>query len=153
MRDSLALDPAEECVTPEDERLLQEEAAWLHASLFPGRSMNHLVAARYASAWNDCFGAGRGAELTRRLLSAKPDAEAVEYALRLRAGPNLLTRKIQVLLFLVEARGEYLGQFVPLESARHPYWRLAACGVRSLSKLLKGLLAVRRLDLESHARL
>jgi hypothetical protein len=73
------------------------------------------------------------------------DVEAVECALRLAGGPHLLTRKLEVLLALVEVRAPYR----PLFANERPglargLLRLARAAARAARLLAKGGRLVRR---------
>jgi hypothetical protein len=50
--------------------------------------------------------------MVETIVAHRLDAEAVELAMRLRHGSDVLTRKIQILFFLVEVRSAYYGYFV-----------------------------------------
>ena len=50
--------------------------------------------------------------MVEMIVAHRLDAEAVELAMRFRHGSDVLTRKIQVLFFLVEVRSAYYGYFV-----------------------------------------
>ncbi len=71
-------------------------------------------------------------------------AEALEIALRLK-GRRLLTRKVQILFFLVEVRQEYFHYFFNTESFRaRGIWSLVKSLALSGFKVIKGRLAARR---------
>ena len=76
------------------------------------------------------------------------DVEAVEYALRLRDRDNVLTKKIQILFYLVEVRAKYFGYFFNCRTNRI---RAAAdlfhAVLLSVYKLIKGRYFVRRYGL------
>jgi hypothetical protein len=119
-----------------------EEARYLHTCLFSG-SIDAVVAARYQAALGQAL-AGPSA-LVEKVVARRLDAEAVEFALRRRGQGRDLTRRMQVLCYLVEVRRDYLSEFVNVESSRGGAWAaLLGATVRSGWKLLKGEYLVRR---------
>jgi len=121
---------------------LAAEALYLHQGLF-GRAPEPVVIERYAAAHRKLF-AGAGSDLIARMAARGLDVEAVEFALR-RRGRGELTRKIQILCYLVEVRSSYQRYFVALNPSRVRAAReLAAAAVRSAWKLAKGEYLVRR---------
>ena len=126
---------------------LADEARHLHACLF-ARPVDSEVVARYEAAHREL---GLGSELSpaaAMLVAHRLDAEAVEFALRRRGGGRELTRKMQMLCYLVEVRSAYLGEFVNLHPSRAgAAAALAAATVRSAWKMMKGAYLVRRYGL------
>jgi hypothetical protein len=75
------------------------------------------------------------------------DLEALELALRLRDKDNALTKKVNILFYLMETRPEGFPLFVNTDRAPLRAWmRLTAETLRSAYKLLKGWVLLRRLE-------
>jgi hypothetical protein len=73
------------------------------------------------------------------------DAEAIEYALRRRGQGRELTRKLQIVCYLAEARAACLGEFVNLEAAGARAWvLLTGATLGAAWKLCKGEFTIRR---------
>ena len=96
-----------------DDSALAREAEYLHGQFFRC-TIPDLVVQRYVAANRVCFPEISPAEarLLETVVNRRLDAEAVELALRLKRGKGVLTRKIQVLFYLVEVRSAYRGYFV-----------------------------------------
>lgn len=127
---------------PEQVRL-GAEAQYLHALLFD-RPAPPEVVDRYIRANVHCgFPGGPEMEV---ILHKALDAEAIEFARRLLWRDTRLTRKFQILFFLIEVRREYYGEFVNEE--RRQGWPLAAELARLAAgsgwKLVKGVWLVWR---------
>jgi hypothetical protein len=121
---------------------LAEEARYLHGSLF-SRPMDPQIAERYARAHLVLFADERRTTVNR-IVSRRLDVEAVEFALRRRRLCPELTRKIQILCYLVEVRADYRSSFVAsrprkVRAILALAWRIPA----SAWKLLKGECLVR----------
>jgi hypothetical protein len=85
--------------------------------------------------------------MVQTIVARRLDAEAIELALRVRKGSRVLTRKIQILFYLVEVRSEYYAYFIN----QVPGWwravlRLFGAVVRTGWKCAKGLYLVWRYD-------
>lgn len=110
---------------------LAEEARYLHDSLF-SRPIDEKTVDRYVAA-----------NLTEanidRIVEKRLDVEAVEFALRHRN--PALTRKIQILCYLVEVRAEYQDDFIA--TRREPIFKLLWNIPRAGWKRLKGECLVR----------
>ncbi len=126
---------------------LADEARHLHACLF-ARPIDSKVIARYEAAHRE-LGLGAGlSPASAKVVARRLDAEAVEFALRRRGAGQELTRKMQMLCYLVEVRSAYLGEFVNLRPSRaRAAAGLAAATVRSAWKMVKGAYLVRRYGL------
>jgi len=129
-------------VQSENTQGLVQEAMHLHWVFFrkdpPTVLLERYVAAH--DAWNETPGL-----LVERVVSLGLDAEAVEFALRIRSGPNALTRKIRILFYLLEPRPEYFGCFIGDGES----WSFAVGGIirsllHSAVKYVKGEYLVRR---------
>ena len=126
---------------------LADEARYFHAAFFRGAPPPEVVE-RYVAANRHCFPfiEERYERAIRTLISRRLDVEAVEFALR-RTNP-LLTRKIQVLFFLLEVRSGYYGRFVNCEAGAGRAWAdLAGSVARAVWKRVKGEYLVRRYGL------
>jgi hypothetical protein len=123
---------------------LAEEALYLHRSLF-GETPDPVTIERYAAAHRKLFPNDAGSPLLARIVSRGLDVEAVEFALRRRGAGGELTRKIQILSYLVEVRARYQHCFVSIEPGRaKAVVELAAAVIRSSWKFVKGEYLVRR---------
>jgi phytoene dehydrogenase-like protein len=96
----------------------------------------------FAEAPIEAQAAARIAEAVRRGW----DLEALELALRLRDKDNALTKKLNILFYLMEARPEAFAAFVNLRPSPVRAWlRLSGETLRSVYKLFKGWILLRRL--------
>jgi hypothetical protein len=121
---------------------LESEARHLHRAFFRNDPPAEVVG-RYVAA-NAAHGEPSGG-LVERVVALRLDAEAVELALRLRQGPTALTRKIQILFYLLEVRPEYFGFFVgEAEGQGRAAWGVLLSLLRTAGKYLKGAYLVRR---------
>jgi hypothetical protein len=133
-------------VDASDEAALRAEALYLGAFLFD--HVSGAVADHYVRAHAEVFSDGESRAVdVRRIVERGLDAEAIELALRLRDPKNALTQKMQILVYLAEARREYYDAFV-LERATplRAFLRLAVGTLRSLCKWAKGRWLVGRHD-------
>jgi hypothetical protein len=123
--------------------LLAGEARHLHLCLFD-RPADEMTVHRYEAAHQRWFADEKPSALMRTVVERRLDAEAVEFALRMRGRGGELRRKLQIISYLVEPRAEYLSEFVNLEASRAQAWAaLAGAALRSLWKLGKGEFTVR----------
>ena len=90
---------------------LAREAVYLHQRLFGGLPPDEVVA-RYVQANQRCLppGSDRSSAIVDAVVSRRLDPEAVELVLRRRH--PLLSRKIQILFYLLEVRSGYYAWFV-----------------------------------------
>ena len=131
-----------EC-NPMNDAALREEAEFIHQMLF-GRSVPELIAARYVRAHDHYV--GDASPILRRIMDCGLDLEAIEFASR--HHHSVLTKKIHIVLYLVEAAGEYYEHFVNTRTRRVEGWiRLAGATFRASWKKVKGTLLIRRHDL------
>ena len=80
-----------------------------------------------------------------KIVARRLDAEAVELALRLRKGPSILTKKIQILFYLLEVRSAYYSFFVgERESRPRAILGMLFSVFQTAMKSLKGVYLVRR---------
>jgi hypothetical protein len=130
----------------DDRSALEREATYFHA-LFFHKPVPDVVMRRYVTANMLCFPApdARDSKMVETILAHRLDAEAIEVAMRLWRGRDLLTRKIQILFFLVEVRSAYYGYFV---NQTPGLWRgvirLLVSLVQTAWKYGKGCYLVRR---------
>ena len=132
----------------DDRTALESEARHFHA-LFFHRPLPGPVVERYVAANHLCFPVPdpKARRMVEIIVTRRLDAEAIELALRLRKGNRVLTRKIQILFYLVEVRSEYYAYFIN----QVPGWwsavlRLLGAVVRTGWKCAKGLYLVWRYD-------
>jgi hypothetical protein len=122
--------------------IFEDEARYLHRAFFRREPPTGVVE-QYAAANRTC-GLGPSA-LVDRMAARGLDAEAIELVLRRRSGAGVLTKKVQVLFYLLEARAEYEPFFRGRDEPRfRAVAALASAGVRSLVKYAKGEYLVRR---------
>lgn len=124
------------------EPTLADEARFLHDSLF-SKPLNETIVHRYEAAHHALFPDERR-DIVARIVALRLDVEAVELALRRRHACPELTRKIQILSYLVEVRAEYQNDFIanrrePLRAILVLLWNIFGVGW----KLIKGKCLVR----------
>jgi len=121
---------------------LEEEVKLLYKALFRGEVPGRVVT-RYQDA-NLKLLPEPEADF-RRAITAKTDIEALELAWRFRSPRNLLTQKVHVLVYLVEATPEHYNHFFnDRKRFFYSFILLALHGVRSVYKLFKGILLLKR---------
>jgi hypothetical protein len=124
---------------------LGNEARYLHRAFFRKDPPADVVD-RYIAANTLCF--PESSPLMLKIVAARLDAEAVELALRLRKGPTILTRKIQILFYLLEVRSAYYSFFVgEKESRPRAILGILFSVFQTAMKSLKGVYLVRRYGL------
>lgn len=125
------------------EASLAAEAHYLHRCLFRNPPDDRTVE-RYLAAHRQLF-PGQASNLVDRVVERKLDAEAVEFALRRRGAGVELTRKLQILCYLAEARARYLEYFINRRRSRTAAWAAVALAALSAPwKLAKGEYTIRR---------
>ncbi len=123
---------------------LAEEARYFHACLFH-QAPDEITIARYEAAHRKLFAGETSSPLVACILGRRLDAEAVEFALRRRGRGQELTRKLQIVCYLVEPRARYLAEFVNLKPSRVRAWAaLTGATLGAVWKLCKGEYAIRR---------
>jgi len=123
---------------------LAAEARFLHAALF-ARAVDPAIVERYVDAHRLLFTGEPTSPLVSRIVERRLDAEAIEYALRRRKAGRELTRKLQILCYLAEARAAYQPEFFNRkERPSQAILALVAAALRSAWKLVKGEALVRR---------
>ena len=129
---------------PDSDHSLAGEARHLHACLFH-RPADDAVVARYQAAHRALFPDEDPSPLLVKVTARRLDAEAIEFALRRRGRGRELTRKLQIVSYLQEARAEYLAEFVNFKSSRLRAWvSLAAATLGAAWKRCKGEHSIRR---------
>lgn len=120
---------------------LEREARYFHG-LFFREELAPQVVERYVAANQLCFPQleDRDQKMLEDIVGRQMDAEAIELALRIRHCGSVLTRKIQILFYLVEVRSQYYGRFVNQESGiLRAVARLTGAIACTIWKLTKGL--------------
>jgi hypothetical protein len=123
---------------------LGDEARFLHHSLFSNSEpLAAEIVHQYEAAHQALF-PYECRENVARIVALRLDVEAVEFALRRRRACPELTRKLQILSYLVEVRSEYQDDFVatrrePLRAVLVLFGRIVGAGW----KLIKGECLVR----------
>jgi hypothetical protein len=126
---------------------LSDEARYLHSCFF-SQALDPSVIARYEAAHRRIFPDEAASPLVTRIVEKKLDAEAIEYALRQRPEGRVLSRKIQILFYLVEVRSSYLSEFVNTEPRKaKAIIEIIGAAIGSAWKLIKGKYLVRRYGL------
>ena len=131
------------------EHALKAEAAALHGAIFGGDVPEEIAchyAAAHAHALTKVTDAER--EWMARAVGTRSDLEALEIAVRAFRRNHVLTRKMTLFLYLVEAWPEYYHRFVNEEPRRaSAFGALAWHGTRTMLKFFKGwlILTARRL--------
>lgn len=123
---------------------LRQEARYLHTQLFREEPPANVVD-RYAAAVAACGIGGEGCGVMEKLVALRLDAEAVEFALRRRDRENALTKRMQILMYLVEVRSPYFAYFFNTErNLKRTIFHLAGSLLRSMYKLVKGQYLISR---------
>ena len=125
---------------PEQGLALAREARYFHSLFFPGDVPDEVVD-RYVAANEVCFGEldDRSLRLVERVVSARLDAEAVELVLRWGKRNDILTKKIQILFYLLEVRAQYYPYFVNERASFFRAWgALLLSALKTLRQLVKG---------------
>ncbi|HYA43383.1 MAG TPA: hypothetical protein VEF34_18930 [Syntrophobacteraceae bacterium] len=133
----------------QNEKMLEREAVYFHAAFFREK-LHPDVVERYIAANRTCIPAVDSQTLSsiETILSCRLDVEAVEYAFRLKDRHNVLTKKIQVLFYMVEVRSAYFGHFFNcrpkrLGAAADIFYAIAL----TVYKAIKGKYLIRRYGL------
>ena len=123
---------------------LAAEARFLHTALF-AQAVDPAVVERYVEAHRLLFAGDPPSPLVATIVERRLDAEAIEYALRRRNVGRELTRKLQILCYLAEARAAYQHEFFNRKERRaRAVLALVGAALRSAWKLVKGEALVRR---------
>lgn len=132
-------------IASETRTRLQAEGVYLHRAVFGFEPAAEIVE-RYAAANIQCLGKLAHEQYrVDRIIERKLDVEAVECAMRHRDPGNLLTCKLQVLLYLVEVRRGYYRLFFNEKSTPIAgKVRICLAVIRSAYKIVKGHVLIRR---------
>jgi hypothetical protein len=125
---------------------LADEARYLHRAFFRTDPPPEVVD-RYIAANTLCFpeSSPLASKMMSKIVARRLDAEAVELALRLRKGPSILTKKIQILFYLLEVRSAYYSFFVgERESRPRAILGMLFSVFQTAMKSLKGVYLIRR---------
>ena len=128
---------------------LADEARYFHNSFF-SQPLDPAVIDRYIAANRLCIPQvdGYGATIIDRIVSGRLDLEAIELVFRLRLPDNLLTKKIQILFYLLEVRSAYYQRFINNEANFPLALRsLAGSALSAGMKFVKGRYLVWKYDL------
>lgn len=124
------------------------EAQQIHDALFTKRKLPPEVVARYERALTVCTTEydATDAPLIHALLEKGWDIEACEYAWRMRDKANALSKRVQILCYLLEVRRAYFEDFVQTTSTPLRAWLgLGVALPRAAWKLVKGRFLLWRL--------
>lgn len=94
---------------------LADEGRFLHDSLF-SKPLDERIVERYQAAHRSLF-PNESPPTVARIVALRLDVEAVEFALRRRHACPELTRKIQILSYLLEVSPAYQDHFIPTKRA------------------------------------
>ena len=128
---------------------LPEEARYFHECFF-SQPLDEPLIDRYVAANRLCIPQldDRSAAILDRIVSSRLDIEAIELVFRRRCPHNFLTKKIQILFYLLEVRSAYYHRFINDEPNFSKALRsLIACALRAGVKFLKGKYLVWKYDL------
>ena len=128
-----------------DSDFLVREARHLHACLFKTEIPPEVVE-RYVRANQLCFPHydEPTVRMLSRLVNRQLDVEAVELVLRTTRKHRLLTRKVQILFYLLEVRSAYYSQFVNTAPDALAIFKLVAELIKTGLKFGKGQYLVRK---------
>lgn len=128
---------------------LPEEVRHFHDTFF-ARPLDQSVIDRYVAAHQYCLPSvdARALATIDTIVSSALDVEAIELVFRLRRRDNVLTKKIQILFYLVEVRAQYYGDFVgETQGQAQALRRILLASVSTVFKFLKGKYLVWKFDL------
>jgi SAM-dependent methyltransferase len=135
-------------VTYDDAATLENEARYLHRMFFKTDAPPEVIE-RYVAANRVCFPDAdpESRRMIDTILERRLDLEAIELVLRLRGRGGVLTKKIQILFYLIEVRSQYYRYFVNQTDA---FWPALAAVlfsvVRTVYQLGKGSILVWRVS-------
>ena len=133
----------------QSDEMLEREVEYFHAGFFRAE-LHPEVARRYMEANRMCIPAvdAQTLHVIEKVLFYRLDVEAVEYALRFRNRENFLTKKIQILFYLVEVRSKYFQYFFNCRTDRlGAALDVFASLALTVCKLIKGKYLIRRYGL------
>lgn len=123
---------------------LENEVQYL-AHFFFKKEVNDLTVKRYQSAnetiFSETLDLARQQSHVDKLVNAKVDLEAIEYAWRIKNQENILSKKMQILFYLLESNSDFYPTFInPQDSHYKGIFSLITALFTSIYKLLKGKL-------------
>jgi hypothetical protein len=119
---------------------LEKEVIYFHDQFFT-EVLHNTVIERYVAANMLCLPDvnANTASMIENIIYNKLDVEAIEYAFRIKQRNNDLTKKIQILFYLVEVRASYFPYFFNCRSARLLAVKsILFVTIRTVYKYLKG---------------
>src|SRR3954466_6937101 len=92
---------------------LAEEVRYIHDCFF-SQPLDPAVIERYVAANRLCLPDldSRSAAIVDRIVTKRLDLEAIEVVLRRWRPNNFLTKKVQILFYLLEVRSDYYDRFI-----------------------------------------
>lgn len=129
--------------------MLEHEAVYFHGCFF-NEQLDQDVINKYADASRICLPVvdSQSARTIEIILVNGLDVEAIEYALRLKNRDNVLTKKLQILFFLIEVRSRYTGYFFNWKKARlNAMASIFYSIILTAYKYVKGSHLIRKYDL------
>jgi hypothetical protein len=133
----------------QNDEMLEREAEHFHACFFR-EALHRDVVKRYVAANRACipFVDAETVSSIEKILSYGLDVDAVEYGLRLKNRENALTKKIQILFFLIEVRSKYFDCFFNRKTERlRAVAGMFSAVMLTAYKFIKGRYLVRRYGL------
>jgi hypothetical protein len=126
---------------------LADEARHLYSCLFR-EPLDAQFVARYEAAHRQVFPDERTSPLMAAVVGNHLDVEAIELALRRRGTGRELTRKLQIVCYLAEARRACFDEFITTGGSPLRAWfALAVAACQSGWKLVKGEYLIYRYNL------
>ncbi len=124
--------------TSDHSSLLEKEAKYFYQKIFPGQAPQQIIE-KYVAANQQLLPGSTGQDAIAQLVNKKADIEAIEIAWRFHARNNILTKKIHILVYLVETTPEHFHNFVEIRKRRIlSYFVMGYHLIRSIYKLIKG---------------
>lgn len=130
----------------ETDESLASQARYFHQAFFKGE-LDQEVIDRYIAANRHCFPDidARSKWLADLVVSERLDVEAVEFVLRRTRHNAIVTKKLNILFYLVEVRARYLPLFVNEEKRRlRALVSLGLSAAAAVYKLAKGKYLLRK---------
>jgi hypothetical protein len=126
-----------------EESILAEEAEYIHQALFDAPAPRSIIESYVAAHAHYCVSDQQSAAM-KTILQRRLDVEAIEFASR--RTRTAVTKKVQIVLFLIEARSDYQ-RFLFKDRSTSPlrsFFALAGVTLRSAYKFIKGKLLIQR---------
>jgi hypothetical protein len=125
---------------PEAVATLPEEVRHFHDTFF-AQPLDQSIIDRYVAAHHHCLPDvdARSLAAIDTIVASALDVEAIELVFRLRRRDNVLSKKLQILFYIVEVRAQYYGDFVGETEGRGPALRgILRASLSTVFKFLKG---------------